>query len=202
MPYSTGYHAPFAWISSRPVSWLTRDATGWQSRSLQQGIPLGDRSPTYHSCDSAGAGMPRSRQAPRPERPTEHFLDSKMRALRSCGSENPQCIIVIMAMPTLFGDPSLLREQGGLGLRPARPPGLFLPRLRLRAWWPLVCPDPTSLSTSVDTGYRGSPDSKSDDNARAKCGTRERRQDQDHDHPSRQGNNNPQIALSSSADRH
>jgi hypothetical protein len=52
---TTGYHAPFARISSSPVSWLTRNATGWQSRSLQQGMPLGDRSPAYHSCDSTGS---------------------------------------------------------------------------------------------------------------------------------------------------
>jgi hypothetical protein len=89
--------------------------------------------------------------------------------------------MVIMAMPTLFGDPSVLREQGGLRL-PGWPPGLFFScsgggarRLFRR--------DPTSLSTSTDTGHRGASDRKPDDNARAKCGARERRQDQNHDPP-------------------
>jgi hypothetical protein len=121
-----------------------------------------------------------------------------MQALRLSGSENQQCIMVTMAMPTLFGDTSLPRRT-----RPStRPPGLFLSRLWPGAWRPFVRTDLTSLSTSVDTSYRGSPDSKSDDNACAKCGARERRQNQDHDHPLTSGNNNPQIALSSSADRH
>jgi hypothetical protein len=105
-----------------------------------------------------------------------------------------------MAMPTLFGDPSGLREQDGLRL-PSWPPGLFFSCLG-RGARRLFRPDSTSLSTGVETGYRGSPDSKSNDNACAKCAARECRQDQNHDHPSRQENNHPQIPLSISANRH
>ena len=107
---------------------------------------------------------------------------------------------VDQAMPTLFGDPSVLREQGRLRL-PGWLPGLFFSCLWPGAWR-LSRTDLTSLSTSVDTGYRGSPDSKSNDNACAKGGAGECRQDQNHDHPSRQENNHPQIPLSISANRH
>ena len=80
------------------------------------------------------------------------------------------------------------------GLRPSGPPGLFLPRLRLRSSWPLVCPDPTSLSTPIGTNGRRTPNRKSDDNARAKCGTGECRQDQNHDPPPRcEETKNPQM---------
>ena len=119
-----------------------------------------------------------------------------MRAPRSCRRETRRCAIVIMAIPPVFGDPSFLWEYGRLGLCPARPPGLLLSRL-----WPgafrLFRPDPTSLSTSVDTGDRGASDRKPDDNARAKCGARECRQDQNHDHPSCEENNNPNPSLES-----
>jgi hypothetical protein len=83
------------------------------------------------------------------------------------------------------------RSFGHRRLRPARPPGPFLPRLRPRSWRPLFHADPTSLSASVGAGDRGSPNSKANDNARAKCGARECRQDQNHDRsPSLPGNNN------------
>jgi hypothetical protein len=99
-----------------------------------------------------------------------------------------------MAIPPVFGDPSFLWEYGKLDLRPARPPGLLFSCL-----WPGACrlfrPDPTSLSTSVDTGDRGASDRKPDDNARAECGARECRQDQNHDYPSRQENKDPQIPV-------
>jgi hypothetical protein len=91
-----------------------------------------------------------------------------------------------MAIPTVFGDPSFIREYGRLRLRPARPPGLLLSRLWPGAWSPLFRPDPTSPSTNVDTGDRGASDRKPDDNACAKCSAGECRQDQDHAHPSRQ----------------
>jgi hypothetical protein len=96
-----------------------------------------------------------------------------------------------MAILTVFGDPLFLGRQSGLRLRPARPPGLFFFRLWPGAWR-LFRPDPTSLSTSVNTGDRGASDGKPDDNARAKCGARECRQDQNHDHPSLQESNDVQ----------
>jgi hypothetical protein len=73
-------------------------------------------------------------------------------------------------MPT-----SLPVNGAGLGLRAARLPWLFLPHLRPGSWWPLFHPDPTSLSTGMGTSYRGSPQSKTDDNARAKGGARRRK---------------------------
>jgi hypothetical protein len=86
------------------------------------------------------------------------------------------------------------RSFGNRGLRPARPPGPFLPRLRPGPWRPLFRPNPTSLSTSVDTGDRGASDRKPDDNAGAQCGARECRQGQDHDRsPLLPGNDNPQA---------
>ena len=170
MPYSTGYHAPFAWISSRPVSWLTRNATGWQSRSLQQGMPLGDRSPAYHSCDSAG-----SADAAVATSMTLRATDKSIPDLQKCAPRSSE-------------------NRSGLGLRPTRPPGLFFSRLWLRSWWPLVCPDPTSLSTPIGTSGRRTPNRKSDDNARAKCGTGECRQDQNHAPPPRcEETENPQM---------
>src|SRR5918995_1817813 len=54
LSYSTGCQAPFTLISSRPVSGLMRYATGRQSRSLQQDMPSGERSPVYHSCATVG----------------------------------------------------------------------------------------------------------------------------------------------------
>jgi hypothetical protein len=86
------------------------------------------------------------------------------------------------------------RSFGNRGLRPARPPGPFLPRLRPGPWRPLFRPNPTSLSTSVDTGERGASDRKPDDNAGVQCGARECRQGQDHDRsPLLPGNDNPQA---------
>ena len=120
-----------------------------------------------------------------------------MRALRSCGSERTQCTTVIMAMPILFGPHLFLRGA----LRPARLSGACFSRHGPAAWRSL-CPDPPSLSTGVDTGDCRATDRKPDDNARAKCGACECRQDQNHDHPSLQESNDPQIRLSSSADRH
>jgi hypothetical protein len=112
-------------------------------------------------------------------------------------SDNPLCIIVIMATPTLFGDPSVLREQGGLRL-PGWPPRLVLSRLWPGRWRPLFRPDPTG----VDTGDGGTSNRKPDDHSRAKCGARKCRKYQDPLPITVVGNNNPQIALSSSADRH
>jgi hypothetical protein len=115
------------------------------------------------------ARTPQSRQAPRSERPTRAFPYLQNPPPRSSGNKS------------------------GLGLRPARPPGLFFSRLWPGPWRPLFRPDPTSLSTSVDTGDRGACDRKPDDNARAKSGARECRQDQNHDHPLTSGKQQPQI---------
>jgi hypothetical protein len=92
-------------------------------------------------------------------------------------------------------------NRAGLDLGPARSPGLFFSRLWPGPWWSLFRPDPTSPSTSVETGDRRASNRKPDDNARAKCGGRECRQDQNHDHPltsEKQQSSNP----SSSTDRH
>ena len=79
--------------------------------------------------------------------------------------------------------------------RPLVPPGTgrTRPSSGQAAWAALLSPlswgsealphGPDELLTSVDTGDRGSPDSKSDDNAGAKCSARECRQDQTMTHP-------------------
>jgi hypothetical protein len=78
-----------------------------------------------------------------------------------------------------------------LRLSPARAPGPFFPGLPPGPWWPLFRPDLTSLSTGKSTGDCRTPDRKSDDDASAKCGARECRQDQHHDPPSQLGSDNP-----------
>jgi len=128
-----------------------------------------------HSCDSAGSAD------------AAVATSMTLRATNENISLSPKCA------------PSFLGSRSGLGLRPARPPGLFFSRLWPRPWRPLFHPDPTSLSTSVDTGGRGASDRKPDDNARAKCGARECRQDQNHDHPltsEKQQSSNPELCRS------
>jgi hypothetical protein len=76
--------------------------------------------------------------------------------------------------PSLFYQQRISRRpdfvNGLLGLRPARTPGLFFPRLRLGSWWPLFYADPTSFSTGIGTGDRRTPNGEPHDDPRAKCG--------------------------------
>ena len=100
--------------------------------------------------------MPRSRQAPRSERPTRAFPYLQNAPPRSSGNRSGLGLVRRGRLAC-----SSLASGRGLG-------GLFRP-------------DPTSLSTSLNTGDRRTPNRKPDDNARAKCGTGECRQDQNHD---------------------
>ena len=79
--------------------------------------------PLYHSCDSAGSGCRGRDKHHDQSHQRRHLLISKMRARRSSGGTPRRHSD--LAIPTLFGDPSLLREYGRLCLRPARPPGLL-----------------------------------------------------------------------------
>jgi hypothetical protein len=85
---------------------------------------------------------------------------------------------MIMALPPLLGAQWFLRGAR----RPARLSSACLSRLWPAAW-KVFRPDPTSLSTGTDTGHCGASDRKPNDNARAKRGACECRQDQNHDHP-------------------
>jgi hypothetical protein len=82
---------------------LMRYATGRQSRSLQQGAPLGERSPVYHSCEPAGNAEAAIATIVATRTTNDRiFSNLQSASTKSCGSENLRRI--------LFGDPSFLRE--------------------------------------------------------------------------------------------
>ena len=103
--YLTGCQAPFALISSRPVSGLMRYATGRQSRSLQQDMPSAERSPVYHSCALAGTENADGTTIIAIETTNERILNlqSANTKILRWQAQRRLCLIT-MATPTLFRD--------------------------------------------------------------------------------------------------